>query len=334
MKKLLFVFLAVVLVMSVFAGGGGQQKAPAAQQKITLKWAELLGPDYVTTVAAKKLAEHVSKKSDGRITIEIYDSMVLGDEKSTMQSVQMGAVDFFRGSALTTGDFGAKKMNVLGLPFVFSSNEHLWKVLESNIGKEILDNVQQSGSKMVGVGFFGEGSRHFFFTKKEVKTLADFKGLKIRVPQTQLMMDMVDALGANATPISYSELYSALQTGVVDGAENALPSYYSNSFYEVAKYVVRSYHSFSAYPILASEITWGKLSAADKAIIAEGLDVAREWNKKEAAKADSDAYNALISRGVVINDTNLAEWQASVGPVYRKYAADYMNILDAIQKMK
>jgi len=246
----------------------------------------------------------------------------------------MGAVDFFRGSALTTGDFGASKMNVFGLPFVFTSNEHLWKVLESDIGKEILANVQESGSKMVGIGFFGEGARHFFFTRKEVKTLADFRGLKIRVPQTQLMMDTVVALGANPTPISYAELYSALQTGVVDGAENPLPSYYANSYHEVAKYVVLDYHSFSPYPILASELTWNKLSAADKAIILEGLDIARAWNKTAVDREERETYEKLIAAGVIINETNLTEWQSSVNSVYEKYAGNYMNILDAIRRMR
>lgn len=352
MRKFLAMILIILFVPTLVACGGGaapaspaappapggttQPEAPPADaplEQVTLRWAELSGPAAITTRAARVFADEVYAISDGAIVVEVFDSMVLGDEASTMQSLQMGAVDFFRGSALTLGDFGASMMNIFGLPFVFTGMDHMWEVLESPIGDQMLANVQASDTQMVGVSWFGMGARHFMFTEN-VSSLEEMSGLRVRVPQTQLMIDMVESLDANATAISFAELYSALQTGVVEGMENPLSSYLNNSFYEVAPYVLLSSHNVSALPILASEMTWNSLSEAHRTLILQALDVAYEWIKNEADADDLWAYNELIDRGVVIHSVpDFAPWQEAVAWMYEEYGADYIDVINAIIAM-
>jgi tripartite ATP-independent transporter DctP family solute receptor len=228
-------------------------------------------------------------------------------------------------------DFNAKKLSVLALPFIFRDRPHMWSVLNSDIGKDLLADVQQSGSKMVGLGWFEEGARHFFFRNKEVKKLADMRGLKIRVPQTELSMDIVRAYGASPTPISYSELYSALQTGVVDGAENPIVGYQGNSFYEVGKYLTYAGYTFSPCPVLASEIMWNKLSQEDKDLILKALAVAEKWNGENSEKNENAALEICKKNGVVVNYPDVKEFQAASGPVYQKYGKDYLDLIAKIQ---
>jgi tripartite ATP-independent transporter DctP family solute receptor len=257
--------------------------------------------------------------------------MQLGDEKTSMQSLQMGSLDFFRGSALTTVDFNAKKLSVLALPFIFRDRPHMWTVLNSDIGKELLEDVQQSGSRMVGLGWFEEGARHFFFCNKEVKRLADMRNMKIRVPQTELSMDIVRAYGASPTPISYSELYSALQTGVVDGAENPIVGYQSNSFYEVGKYLSYAGYTFAPGPILASELMWNKLDQEDKNLILAALKVAEKWNGENSEKNENNALDICKKNGVIVNYPDVKEFQAASTPVYEKYGRAYLDLIAKIQ---
>lgn len=241
------VFLGLILVMSGCSGqqaAEGEKKneidksgaAATGAQKILLKYGEINPDGHPITEGAKEFARLVKEKSNGRIEIQVYPAGQLGDEKVEIQTVQMGGLDFFRANSNTLPDFGADKMSVLALPFIFKSRDHMHKVLNGPVGEEILKQVEEKDLKMVALTFYDDGARHFFLKNKPAKEVSDLKGLKIRVPQNQILMDMVKAFGASPTPISYGELYSALQTGVVDGAENTIAGYLTNSFFEVGKY--------------------------------------------------------------------------------------------------
>ena len=267
--------------------------------------------------------------------IEIYPASQLGDERTQIQSLQMGAIDMFRPNTVSMGDFGAKKMNLFALPYVFRNRDHLWKALKSPIGDEILKNVEESGTKMVALCYLEEGARHFFFREKPITTVEDLKSLKIRVPQTQLLMDTVNAFGASATPISYSELYSALQTGVVDGAENPPTGYLSNNFYEVAPYYTLDGHTYSPSLIVISEIRWNKLSQEDRNILKEAAQEVQDLNRQIAEARDQEALAALKEKGVTISEVeNIAEWHTAMKPVHEKYGSDYLDLLEAIANVK
>jgi len=332
-KLLLAALILAVLATSAFAGGA-KESAPAAAQPMVLKWAEVNPAGHLMTLSAEQFAKALEDTSKGTLKVDIYPAMQLGDEKTSMQALQLGAIAFFRGSALTVGDFGAKKMNLFGLPYVFRDRDHLWKVLKSDIGRSILKDVQASGSKMVAIGYLEEGARHFFFTKKVVADVSDIKGLKIRVPQTALMMDMVAAFGANPTPISYSELYSALQTGVVDGAENPPVGYLANNFFEVAPNLTLDYHSYTPCPILMSEAVWNKLDDAGKKAVMDAAAVAEDWNKSAAQQKDEEAFKTLVAKGVKVSKTDVTKWQAMVQPVYEKHGKDFKDLLQQIAAVK
>jgi tripartite ATP-independent transporter DctP family solute receptor len=333
--KLVSALVIGSLAATLLVGCGGEQKAADSQKKMVLKYGELNPDNHPMTVAANKFAEIVKTKSNGRIEVQVYPSGQLGDEKTEIQGVQMGAIDFCRANTISLGDYGVKQMNLFALPFVFRDRDHIWKVLDSDIGKDMLDTVQKSGTKMVGIGWMEEGARSFFFRDKEVKSIADLKGLKIRVPQTQIMMDTVAAFGASPTPISYSELYSSLQTGVVDGAENPPTGYVANNFNEVAKYYSLNNHVYSPSVICISEATWSKLSPEDQKLMKDAMKEVEKFNRETSEKADKEAMEQAKKKGAVITDIpDKTEWQNAVKPLYEKYGADFKDLLAKIINTK
>jgi tripartite ATP-independent transporter DctP family solute receptor len=326
-KQLICLFTAVFTLLSL--------TSVQADDKIVLKYGELNPDGNIMADTAREFANLVAEKSGGRIEIEVYPASQLGDERTQLQAVQMGAIDLFRPNTNSMGDFGAKKMNLFALPYVFRNRDHLWKVLKSPIGDELLQDVADSGTKMVALCYVEEGSRNFFFRENPVTKVADLKGLKIRVPQTQILMDTVNAFGASATPISYSELYSALQTGVVDGAENPPTGYLFNNFYEVAPYYTLDGHTYSPSLIVISEMKWKKLSEEDRKVLLEAARAVQEVNRKMAEERDVEALTALKEKGVTISDVDdIAEWQEAAKPLHEQYGSDYQELLDAIANVK
>ena len=331
MKKIV-ALLAVSLAFGSLSVAHAQN---AAGKPVVLKYGELNPDTHPMTVVAKEFARLVKEKSGGQVVVDVYPASQLGDERTEMQGVQMGAIDLFRANAVSMGDFGAKKSNIFSLPYLFRDREHLWKVLNGPIGKEIKDDIVKSKTGMVAVAYMEEGQRHFFFRDAPVSSLAQMKGKKIRVPQTQILIDTVKAFGAAPTPISYSELYSALQTGIVDGAENPPTGYLANNFYEVAKYYVLDGHTYSPSVMIMSEITWNKLTPAQRTAIEAAARETEVFNKANAEKADNEAFAELKKRGAqIVTVTDLPKWPEAVDPVYKKYASDATETIKKILDTK
>jgi len=336
-RKLSFLTVFCILGFGlVFAGGqtsatqGGTTEGP-----IVLSFGELNPDGHPMADAAYEFARLVNEKSNGSITIEVFPAGQLGDERTQIQNLQIGAQDIFRANANSMGDFGATKSNLFSLPFIFRNREHIWNVLNGEIGDEILADVEQSDSQLVALGFLEEGARSFFFTNKLVQSVEDMRGLKIRVPQTQILLDTVAAFGASPTPIAYSELYSALQTGVVDGAENPPTGYLSNSFYEVAPYYTLNEHIYSPSIMIMSESRWNSLSANQKSILQEAADEVRNFNRAQAAQRDEEALAELRAKGVeIVEIQDKGPWQAMVQPVYERYGADFIDLISQIQAVR
>lgn len=352
MKKALSVILASAMALSMAACGGSGDSAPATTAaaeggsstgtggssgtaEITFKYAELNSDDNINTRAGYKFAEYVSELSGGRIEIDVNSASTLGDEKACLNALQMGGgtVDFYRGNTNGLADYGFQKLNLFGLPYIFTSRDGMWKVLEAeNLGQAFLNEGVEIGAGMVGIAYTDEGARNLF-TSAEISSLADIKGKKIRVPETTLMMDTMSALGAEPTPISYSELYSSLQTGVVDGAENGYPGYDSNKFYEVAPYYLLDAHTFSPGIILMAEAQWNKLSAEDQEILLEAGKKASEWNKTAIEEEEKALRTALEGKGVTIIECP-AEDKAAAQEACQSVWADYSKgIEDLLQAM-
>ncbi len=360
-KKLLALTLASAMAVSLVGCGGASEKETtppakeasettvaaseektdsagetnASEPEIVFKYAELNSDDNINTRVGYEFAKYVDEMSNGRIKIEVYSASTLGDEKTCLNALQMGGgtVDMYRANTNSLSDYGFQKLNMFGLPFIFTGREGMWKVLEDEqLGRAFLTEGAEVGAGMVGLFYMDEGARNLF-TTKEITGLSDIKSRKIRVPETQLMMDTMKALGAEPTPISYSELYSSLQSGVVDGAENGYPGYDSNKFYEVAPYYLLSGHTFSPGVVLMAEAKWNALSPEDQKILLEAGQKASDWNKGEIEAEEVALRASLEEKGVTIIEMtpeDTAAAQTACEPVWADYTK---GIEDLLQRM-
>lgn len=302
---------------------------------IVLSAGELNSLDSVMGQMLTKYSDLVYEKSDGKIYIEVYASGQLGDERSQMQAVQMGSLDIFRANTVFVGDFGAHKLNLFALPYLFNSRDHLWEVLDSDIGEDLLKDLERNNIGMRGLCYVEEGSRHFFVTgDKEITSPDDLNGLKLRVSETSILMDTVRALGASPTPLSFGELYTSLQTGVVDGAEQPIAGYWSNSFNEVAPNLVLDGHTYSPGMLVISDRTWDKLSDDHRKILKDCGKELEKYNKSFVEDEENKLLEDLKEKGAKINEVDdMKEWQDKVKPIYEKYGKDYADILEKIQDL-
>jgi tripartite ATP-independent transporter DctP family solute receptor len=287
-KVVICLFALSVAIVPMFANGAQEEKT-AGQKTVTLRLADNQPDDYPTVVGCKEFARLVKERTNGRITIEVYPSAQLGDAKSVIEQLQFGGIDFTRTSISPLASF-SPELDVLQMPYLYRDANHYWNVLNGEIGEYFLKSVEKDG--FLGLVYVDAGARSFYNTKKPIYTVADLKGMKIRVQESTLMMGLVQALGAVPTPMSYGDVYSALQTGVIDGAENNWPSYASSAHYEVAKFYSIDEHTRVPEMIIASKISMDKLSADDQAIIkqaamdSQAVEIAAwaEYEKKSEAK--------------------------------------------------
>ncbi|MEW6624547.1 MAG: TRAP transporter substrate-binding protein [Bacillota bacterium] len=341
-KKILFLIACILVLTLVFTGCGQKQteeKGTGApdqkEQTINLSYGEVNPDGHPITDGAYEFARIVKEKTNGRITITVYPAGQLGSEREHIQSLQAGGLDFFRSNSNTLPDFGSGKMSILALPFIFDNRDHMWKALNGPIGQEVLQDLIDNKMRMIGLTYFDDGARHVFTNNKKIEKVEDLKGLKIRVPQNQIMMDMIEALGASPTPIAYGELYSSLQTGIVDGAENTIAGYLTNSFYEPSPYLTLNAHMSSPGVVIVSELTWNKLSAEDQKIIREAAQEASKFVRLKTEAFEAEALKELAKRGATITYIDdISPWQEAVAPLYNTYGSKYMNLIEAIQNTK
>jgi len=308
-----------MLKLAAVAAIGLATTAGSAQAQMVLRSAEIHPDDYPTTQAVKYMGEILKRETNGRLSIQVFASGQLGDEKDTIQQTQFGVIDMNRINMAPLNNL-VPETSVPALPFLFRSVEHMHKVMDGEIGQEIMKALESQG--LVGLAFYDSGARSFYNSKRPIKTLEDMKGLKIRVQQSDLFIDLIKALGANPTPMPFGEVYSSLQTGVVDGAENNWPSYQSTRHYEVAKFYSISEHSMVPEVLVMSKKTWDKLSADDQALVRkaakESVPKMRElWTARE--KSSEDAVKAA---GAQVNALDKAAFIKAVEPVYAKYVTD------------
>lgn len=296
-KKILSVITCCILTSGLFSGclttNTDKKKVPT----ITLRLADIQTEGYPTILGDKAFAAALDKSTNGRIKVKVYSNGQLGDEDSTVEQVQFGAIDLIRVSASPLSQFN-KQIGVLSLPYLFKDKDQMFRVLDGPIGDKLLSNLA-ADSKMVGLCWLDAGARNFYNTKKDINTPDDFKGLKIRVQSSKPMIDMVTALGASAIPMATGDVYSALQTGVVDGAENNWPSYLSFNHYEVAKHITIDEHTRIPEMIAMSKTTWDNIMPEDQKLVyaaaLEGAAVERaEWLKQE-----QDAQQKVMAKGGV-----------------------------------
>jgi tripartite ATP-independent transporter DctP family solute receptor len=305
----------------------------SAAESLTLRFATDSAQNYVSTVEIQKFADEVKAKTNGRIVIDVYAGGILGEEKACIEQVQFGAIDFTKSSLSPLTEF-APGLTALNMPYLFRSVDHMWKVMKSDIG----DNFLQSMAKhnLIGLGWLDAGSR-CFYSRDKLTTPSDLKGKKVRVPQSSVMMGMVEAFDATAVPMPASDIYSALQTGVVTTAENNIPRYIDMSHEEVAKNLILDRHNILPEMILSSPQTKAKLSDADWAIVVESAKHLQEnmiaaWDKTEKAVL-ADIY----AKGITVIDPTpevIASFRQACQPVYDRYGTDHAELIKKIEAIK
>jgi tripartite ATP-independent transporter DctP family solute receptor len=338
-KKFTGILAATLLMGTILAACGGKETTNTKGEgnkeeekpSYTFRLADNQPPDYPTVLGDKKFAELVEERTDGRIKIEVYPSAQLGDEKSVLEQVQLGAIEFTRINSSPLAEFN-NQFTPIGLPYVFESEEHLWSFLNGDMGTKLLDGLEQS--KMKGLAYYDSGSRSFYSTK-ELKGVEDLKGLKIRVQQSKINIDFMAALGASATPMPYGEVFSALQTGIIDGAENNLPSLDSSNHYQEAKNLILDHHQRIPEVLLISKVAWDKLDEEDQKIIKQAALDSVETQRAEWDKYEEKSTKKLEDAGVTFTEVkNLKPWKDAVKPMIDEYSKEYKEVMDAIEEAR
>ncbi|MDR1828679.1 MAG: TRAP transporter substrate-binding protein [Methylobacteriaceae bacterium] len=307
--------MKIVKLLSLLALGTSLAGSAFAQDKLELKISEIWGDDYPTTMGLRVMADEIAKNTNGRITVTVYPNGTLGSEKEVTEQVRMGALAMARIPNNLLNNV-CEETAIPSLPFLFKSADHLHKVLDSDVGKELMGSCDEKG--YVGLAYYDSGSRSIY-SKKPIKTLADAKGLKLRVQQSDLMVAMVKAMGGNATPMPMGEVYTALKTGVIDAAENNWPSYESGKHFEVARYYNTTEHLMNPEIVIISKIIWDKISPEDQKIIRDAAYTSAVAQRKFWADREKVSKDIVLKDGITLVEANKEEFQKAMVPVYEEF---------------
>lgn len=330
---------AILAVVGIAAGAAAlfmlqkitsQKKNDSPAPEFVLTYAENQPEDYPTTQGAYYFARLVYERTGGRIEIQVSPGGVLGEEQSTIEQMQFGGIDFARVSLSSVSDF-IPKMNVLQMPYLYTDADHMWRVLEGDIGDDCLRSL--AGSGLVALSWYDAGARNFYSAQKPIRTVEDMKGMRVRVQESELMKAMVEALGASAVPMAYDVVYSALETGSIDAAENNWPSYDSMNHYEVAPYYTVDEHTRIPEMQLVSEATWNKLPESYHPIIRQCAQESALYERKLWAQRIQEAEQRVRKAGcqvVELTPQEKSRFREAMLPIYGEYCSDYMDIIEAI----
>ena len=319
------------------AGDGEYQvnEAAAADPAVTLTMAEV-NPLDTTTVGKvdTKFKEAVETMSGGSIKIDLQGSGVLGDESAVLDTMTAGGndIDIARISAFALSNYGCTKTSLLTVPFTFVSRDHFWKFAKSDLAQEFLNESEEVGTGVRGL-FYGEEGFRDFFTVNPISGIEDLKGMKLRVSNDPIMTGMVNDLGANPTVVDFNELYSALQTGVVDGAEQPVPNYMSNAFQEVAPNLIRDEHTLGVIEIVISDGAYDSLTENQQKVLADAAVVAQDYDQQVSQQTEDETIEKLKAAGVNIVDVpDKTPWQEAckntIDSATKDNADLYQKILD------
>lgn len=300
----------------IFLGFGSCTELKKAR---TIRLAHGLDVGHSVHKAMVKMGEDLKDISGGKMVLEIYPSQQLGTERQCLELLQIGSLDMTKVSVGTLENF-APKMKVLGLPFLFRDRQHSFDVLDGPIGQSLLDEGEQYWLK--GLGYYDAGSRSFYTKDRPVHEPDDLEGLKIRVMESVTAMNMVKSLGGSPTPISWGELYTALQQGVVDGAENNPPSFYLSRHYEVCKFYTLDEHTVLPDVLLAGTHVWERLSEEEQGWLKKAVDNSIGYQRKLWAESENEALEAVEKAGVEIIRPNKELFSKEIEGIYETYKDD------------
>lgn len=358
MKKVVAMLLTMGLVFSAIGCGAKEQTAAPAETKTEAPAeaeteepaaeAEAAGDARVLTICDSQpassllgqaiggtFAETLEEISGGKLVCEYYPAAQLGNGTTCMQMVQLGTLDMYRCDASALYDYGIESMAVLSLPYVFENRAHAVKVANSELGDQFLQDITDSGTGFVGVGYLVDTPRAFFTAKTEVNTIDDLKGLKIRSVEANLYLDYKAALGMNPTPLAFSEVYTSLSTGVIDAAANTLDSFVSNKMYEVCDYFLMNNGMIPIYPVVISEKTWATLSAEEQGWVLDAWQAASDFYVEEGDKLMAEQIELCENEGVTFcYPTDEDKWAEATQSVTDTYGAGFEDVIEQMANMK
>ena len=333
-------YAAVVLIVlmtlaaSVMFAGGNKEASSSQSGNIVFRFALQNGQSHPLSMGIQRFSDLLEERSGGRMKFQLYYSGVLGSKPSTVQGLQTGTIDAAMLMGGVIADYGAPLLRVFSLPYLFDSVDHARRFEKSEDGQALFDYVQEAGTRIVCLGAYQESARNYFFTEDDVQHPEDMKGLLIRCQEGAVYYDAIEALGATAQAVDFSELFTALQSGIVDGAEQPLSGFVTNAYPEIAKYYVMDQHEISPNLILFSEAVWNRLSDEDKALIQECFNESVPYFEEISDAADAEYLQQIHDAGVKVTEVDVAEWKDACASVYDKYGNEYADIIAQIDKAR
>jgi tripartite ATP-independent transporter DctP family solute receptor len=309
-KQLTYVF---ALILLSFGGCNSSTKVKS------IKLGHGLDVNHTVHKAMELMADRLAELSDDQLIIKIYPNQQLGTERQLVELLQIGSVGMTKVSSGVLENF-APGMKVLGLPFIFNNRQHHFDVLDSEIGKNLLAEGEKYWLK--GLAYYDAGARSFYTKSKPIDYADDLAGLKIRVMSSVTAVNMVNAFGGSPTPIAWGEVYTSLQQGIVDGAENNPPSFYLSRHYEVCKYYSLDEHTFLPDVLLISTVVWDRLTDQEQKWIQQAADESVVYQRKIWKEAEDLAIKEVIKAGVLVSYPDKSSFQASVYGIYEEYSDD------------
>ena len=288
--------------------------------------------DYPTVAAVRHMGQLLEQRSGGRHKIKVFNKGALGTEKETIDQLKIGALEMARVNISPMNGICQKTL-VPTMPFLFSSIDHMRRTLDGAVGEEILKSCEDQG--FVGLAFYDSGARSLY-AKKPIRTVADVKGMKVRVQQSDLWVALVGAMGGNATPMPFGEVYTGLKTGLIDAAENNIPSYDSVKHFESAKYYSKTEHSMAPEMLLMSKIVWDKLPKADQDLVRAAAKESVAFQRRKWDEQEAKSLASVKAGGAEIIEVDKKSFQAVMGPVYDKFMTtpDLKRLVKSVQDGK
>jgi tripartite ATP-independent transporter DctP family solute receptor len=308
--------------------------APTSVFTREFRAADTQNEDYPTVQALRFMGHLVAERSGGRLQIRVFHSRQLGEEKETIEQTRAGAIDLNRTNVALIGNF-VPAMNVLAMPFLFRSIEHMQKVLDGPIGNEILNSFEPFG--FVGLAFYDSGARSIYNSVRPVHSLADLKGLRIRVQQSELMADMIKALGAEPVELPYGQVLTGLATRLIDGAENNWPSFVTTDHYKFAGYYTLTEHTMSPEVLVMSQKAWSSLSPEDRGIFRESALRSSQFMREKWRDLEDQSRARAEAAGVtIVKDIDRKPFEDAMLPLYEQVRRDAASaaLIDRIRKVE
>ena len=337
MKRMTALLLSLLMALSLAACGGGSDAPADADaagdgagdgEAIVLRASSSTAPDHPYNLGLEKFAELVSEKTGGAVKIDIFPNAALGDERANIEDLQMGTLDIAVSSTGPLGNF-VQDFLILDLPFLFKDYNHAHAVLDGEIGQALSAKLDDIG--VVGGAFWENGFREMTNSKQPINSVADCAGLKLRCMENQVHMDAFTALGMDPTPMAWSEVFTALQQGVIDGQENPIAVIYSNKVYEAQEHLAITNHVYSPAMILFSKTVFEGLDPAYQTALLEAAQEAAAFERSACEDSEADQIAEMEAAGMKVTYPDTAEFQAAMAPVYEKYAEQFgQENIDAI----